>query len=124
LASLNTARTKGADAAIKANLANTRAQSEIIYDGNTPNSYSGFCGNTVIASQTAAAASALGGTVVNAMDAGTASTVVCHLAADNLSWAIGSGTRVTPANGWCVDSTGVSRATIAGFLPLNATACP
>ncbi|MFT5037268.1 MAG: prepilin-type N-terminal cleavage/methylation domain-containing protein, partial [Candidatus Azotimanducaceae bacterium] len=32
LASLNTARDKGADAAIKSNLANTRAQAEIVYD--------------------------------------------------------------------------------------------
>ena len=32
LASLNTARTKGTDAAIKANLTNTRAQAAIFYD--------------------------------------------------------------------------------------------
>lgn len=32
LASLNTARTKGEDAAIKANLSNTRAQAELTYD--------------------------------------------------------------------------------------------
>jgi prepilin-type N-terminal cleavage/methylation domain-containing protein len=34
LASLNSARSKGADAAIKANLANLRAQAEIYYDTN------------------------------------------------------------------------------------------
>ena len=38
LASLNTARSKGADAAIKANLANARAQAELYYDANS-NSY-------------------------------------------------------------------------------------
>src|SRR3954463_1680373 len=38
LASLNTARAKGADAAIKANLANMRAQAAIYYDTN--NKYS------------------------------------------------------------------------------------
>lgn len=35
LASLNTARNKGSDAAIKSNLANIRAQAEIIYDGQS-----------------------------------------------------------------------------------------
>ena len=34
LASLNTARNKGADAAIKSNLANARAQAELFYDAN------------------------------------------------------------------------------------------
>lgn len=77
LSSLNTARAKGADAAIKANLANIRAQAEILYDTN--GNYTGLCTNTVVANQTAAAASALGGTVVNTLaTAGTATTVVCH----------------------------------------------
>ncbi|MEX0935030.1 MAG: type II secretion system protein [Candidatus Paceibacterota bacterium] len=42
LASLNTARDKGSDAAIKSNLNNARAQSELYYDDND-NSYSGVC---------------------------------------------------------------------------------
>ena len=125
LASLNTARTKGADTAIKANLANIRPQAEIVYDGATPNSYSGLCTSPVVANQTAAAANALGGTVVNALaTAGTASTVVCHVAADNLSWAVGSGTRVTPANSWCVDSTGSSKMLVGVFLGASVTVCP
>ena len=37
LASLNSARSKGADAAIKANLANIRAQAQLVYDSATPN---------------------------------------------------------------------------------------
>ncbi|HEX5774954.1 MAG TPA: type II secretion system protein, partial [Candidatus Paceibacterota bacterium] len=45
LASLNTARNKGADAAIKSNLAAARAQAELYYDSNG-NSYSGVCGTT------------------------------------------------------------------------------
>src|SRR3989338_8352561 len=39
LASLNTARAKGADASIKANLANIRAQAEVVYDSLSPNQY-------------------------------------------------------------------------------------
>src|SRR5574343_521693 len=42
LASLNSARAKGADAAIKANMANMRAQAEIIND--TDGDYDAVCG--------------------------------------------------------------------------------
>jgi len=43
LASLNTARNKGADAAIKSNIDNARAAAELYYDNNS-NSYLGVCG--------------------------------------------------------------------------------
>lgn len=49
LASLNTAREKGQDAAAKANLNGMRAQAELFYDDQTPNSYSGVCGDQNIA---------------------------------------------------------------------------
>ena len=39
LASLNTARSKGKDAAVQAQIANTRAQAELYYSNQTPNSY-------------------------------------------------------------------------------------
>lgn len=121
LASLNTARAKGADAAIKANLANIRAQAEILYDTN--GNYANLCTDTVVAGQTAGAASALGGSVVNVLaTAGTASTVVCHLAADNLSWAVSSGMKSQTSNGWCVDSAGSSEL-LSGFLASSDTTC-
>ena len=60
LASLNTARTKGADTAIKANLSGIRAQAEIVADGGD---YSAVCANaTVIAAVTAAGGSCFDGT--------------------------------------------------------------
>ena len=124
LASLNTARAKGADAAIKANLANTRGQAEIIYDSNTPNSYSGLCGNTIILNQMNAAANALGGTVVPTLTtAGTATSVVCHVLGDSSAWAISSGTKVTPANSYCVDSTGASMTVTGAFLAASDVTC-
>ncbi len=122
LASLNTARTKGADTAIKANLSGIRPQAEIVYDGATPNSYTGLCANATVANQTASAASALGGTVVNLLaTAGTATTVVCHETSS--AWAVSSGTRVNTANSWCVDNNGASKSEV-GFLAASAVACP
>lgn len=123
LASLNTARSKGADASIKANLANIRAQAEILYD--TAGSYTGLCANATVAAATAAAASAHGsGTTVvtDLATAGTATSVICHLAADNSAWAISSPLK-TAGQYWCVDSAGVS-AQRANVLAASATVCP
>ena len=123
LSSLNTARAKGTDAAVKANLAGIRNQAAILFENNQ--NYTGLCADPVVANQTQAAATAIGGTVDNPLGtAGTAATVVCHLATDDSTWAVSSGTKVTPANSWCVDSTGASKAIVGGFLAANATICP
>lgn len=64
LASLNSARNKGSDSAIKANLANARAQAELYYDTQS-NVYTGVCANTSsgIANNVVAASKAAGDTV-------------------------------------------------------------
>jgi prepilin-type N-terminal cleavage/methylation domain-containing protein len=123
LASLNTARTKGADAAIKSNLANIRAQAEILYDTN--GNYLNLCTNTTVAAATAAAADAVGGTVVNTLaTAGSATTVICHVTATTgTAWAIASPLKSTGAGYWCVDSTGVSRGA-STTLGVSAVVCP
>ncbi len=97
LASLNTARNKGADAAIKSNIDNARAQAELFYDSNS-NSYTGVCANstTGIAGMKAGAQSALGATgTVYCSDSGTA-------------WALSSPLKTAPTTSFCVDSTGTS----------------
>jgi prepilin-type N-terminal cleavage/methylation domain-containing protein len=111
LASLNTARNKGADAAIKSNIDNARAQAELWYDANS-NSYAGVCANsaTGIAGMKAGAQSAIG----------ASGTVVCNDAA--AAWAMASPLKTAPTTQFfCVDNTGTStvRATALGA----ATAC-
>ncbi|MEQ1499800.1 MAG: type II secretion system protein [Parcubacteria group bacterium] len=125
LASLNTARGKGSDAAIKSNLANIRAQAEIIYDNNNPNSYTGTCSNANVVAQMNSANSAAGtGTNVSntLTTAGTATQSVCHDSAG--AWAAGVPLKTSSANSWCVDSTGTSKLLTASFLGANATVCP
>lgn len=119
LASLNTARAKGADAAIKSNLNNIRAQAEIVYDAATPNSYAAVCANQSVINAVAAAASA-GGATVGAVDAaGTATTAVCQDTANG--WAVQA--PLKSATGyWCVDSTGVSKAE-AAVIGAAASVC-
>jgi prepilin-type N-terminal cleavage/methylation domain-containing protein len=115
LASLNTARSKGANAAIKANLANIRAQAEIVYDplgayGTaasavtactatwTPTAGSLFADTTILAATKAAATSA-GATGFCNSTIGTGS-----------AWVVSFPLKATEGTitHWCVDSTGVS----------------
>ncbi len=107
LASLNTARGKGADAAIKANLANARAEAEIFYD--TGATYEGVCaltGTNVIGDNMAAVAAVTGGTYAAGDTVNVSATVpACHDSATG--WAAASAMKTT-STGWCVDSTGVS----------------
>ena len=68
LASLNSARNKGADAAAKSNLNNARPQFELYYDNNS-NSYASACtGDSTIAAAITAAGNATGNTAVCASD--------------------------------------------------------
>jgi prepilin-type N-terminal cleavage/methylation domain-containing protein len=88
LASLNTARDKGADAAKKSSVNNIRAQAEIVYD-NT-GTYDGICEDA---------------TVVNAVTAAAGS---CSDGSDvATTWAVA--TQLTDgATAYCVDNTGNS----------------
>lgn len=111
LASLNSARSKGADAAIKANLANIRAQAEIAYDEvETPDleGYDGVCVNATVVAALAATTSAAGGTAAVCID-------------DTDAWAASSVLKSDPAAFWCVDSTGASKQ-VTGAA--TTTACP
>lgn len=133
LASLNTARSKGNDAAIKSNLDTIRTQGGIFYDTN--NSYGTTTGatgttgctaaNTMflydnnIANAIKAADAAAGGT------AGTLTYIVCNMgaAASGAPWAVYLKTtnNTSGNNGWCVDSTGQSK---ASPTVTTATVCP
>lgn len=122
LASLNTARDKGSDAAIKSNLANVRAQAEIVYD--TQDCYGDGAG-TCLAAAVAPGACPAAGAAVNdtlftepgvndaiaaAKSAGGAGSFnACSSSADQASWAIVQQLKSTPALGWCVDSQGTSK---------------
>ncbi len=127
LASLNSARDKGADAATKTNLANARAQAELFYDNNG-RVYTGVCattGTNVIGPNVNAAKVAWGGSVTAyaLATASTWQTEQCHATA--AAWAAASPIRAStsgsPAS-WCVDSTGQSRQITV--LAANATVCP
>lgn len=117
LASLNTARSKGSDAAIKADLDGVRAQAEIIYDND--GDYDAVCAansvtqDTVVARQIAGAVSA-GATVVCGKPASGAAT----------AYALSATLKSVPGAYWCVDSTGVTKQTTGTQPAGTVTACP
>lgn len=111
LASLNTARGKGADSAVKANLANVRAQAEIYYDTNS--GYSSATIATLPATGCTAATSVFLDTVfVNAIASITAASgaptcVVGGTSGQKAStWSMSAPLKTS--GNWCVDSSGAS----------------
>lgn len=123
LASLNTARNRGADANIKANLANIRAQAELTYD--TDGDYDAVCAansttqNAQIASMIASVNSQ-GGSAVCGKPASGAAT----------AWAASATLKTTNQYGtssgtdyFCVDSAGASKV-IDTQIAATATVCP
>lgn len=104
LASLNTARDKGSDAAIKANLNSARAQAEIFYDTN--NSYLGVC---------TTGTSNISAMITGANSAGGRSTQCEDDDAPVNGWAANSQLK-TSAGWYCIDSTGQATTTSADTI--------
>jgi len=133
LASLNSARAKGANAAVKSNLNNIRAQAELVYDTTNPNSYNTVCNatqdaNVARAVAAAHAASGTSGAIVNAVATaqtggiGTGTTN-CH--SSLTGWAISVPLRALEGTSvfWCVDSTGTSAGRV-NVLAGSSVVCP
>ncbi len=124
LASLNTARAKGADAAVKANLANIRAQAEVVYDA-TPNAY-GTAANAASSCSAPTAGSVFANATILAALASAASssggTGACYSSIGSASaWSASYPLKTDATKSWCVDSTGVSKQ-ITGNA--TTTVCP
>jgi len=85
LASLNSARAKGADAAVKSNLNNIRAQAELVYD-DANGSYAGVCTHATV------------------LKAKAATSATCN--SDANSWAMSAALKGETGGFWCVDYKG------------------
>lgn len=121
LASLNSARAKGADAAIKAGMANARAQAELFYD--TGSTYASVCtaANGVNTILLGAAKSSLGSTATVGTGSATATTAVCNDSAG--AWAAEIPLKTTAGTFYCVDSTGASKQNTASAISATDFAC-
>lgn len=120
LASLNTARAKGADAAIKSNLTNIRASAEMVYDSATPNSYVNVCVDPTVVRGVAAAAKA-GGTTAWTSATNNAGDIACI--SSSSGWVAYA--KLKGAGMYCADNTGLGLVISAVTLPIATTvACP
>ena len=117
LASLNEARGKGGDAAVKANLSNLRSQAALYYDQNA-NSYGPGAGTSCttlgsvfadsrIKEQLKAAESASGG--------GSAATC----ANSTTKWVVAVPLHTDKTKSWCVDDSGASKQTSADTVAIK-----
>ena len=121
LASLNSARAKGADAAVKSSLNNMRAQAELYYDNNS-SSYLNLCSDPTVVNALNAAKNAAGVATLTTAT-GTASTltsVTCH--ASSTAWAIEGPLKSTTGT-YCVNSAGLSTTTSGVTLGVNEVDC-
>ncbi len=124
LASLNTARNKGNDAAIQSDMATIQTEAEIYYGGTGANSYgtqtatfgSGSCTNGVFSDATIKKALS-GADGVNG-----AKNVACYASADGTAY-LAAAELTTGSNYWCVDQTGAGKIE-SGDIPAGLTACP
>jgi len=120
LASLGSARAKGADAAVKAQLSAIRTSMELYSSNNPSLGYSGGCTSSGVtaALNNANTSAGKGGAVAAATVtsvAGTQSTfsnVVCHDTTNG--WAVDAPLNASASGSivkWCVDSTGAATST-------------
>jgi prepilin-type N-terminal cleavage/methylation domain-containing protein len=119
LASLNTARNKGADAAIKSNLANARAEAELYYDSNS-NSY-----NTGTAGVGAGVCASTGTNTIgdNVAAAGAAGSAATSCYASATAWAASAQMKTVTTQYYCVDSSGYASTTTSAPT-ITDGACP
>jgi prepilin-type N-terminal cleavage/methylation domain-containing protein len=123
LASLNTARSKGGDAAIQSNLDTIRTQAELEYSNSSPNQYDSTARTTC---PTAVVANTMWDTtIINAIKQAqtTGGTVSCHTSTGAAgAYAVSSSLITNSGLYYCVDSTGVSTTTGTG-LGTGVTHC-
>jgi len=126
LATLATAKDKGTDTKVKAELNSTHTQTELFANANN-NSFIGMCatvGGLGVANLLSTAAGATGATVdAVTANAGAYNHVACHEGSS--TWAVDaplSNSTASVPRMWCVDSGGAARLETAGLLA-GATSC-
>ena len=110
LVSLNSARNKGKNAAIKAQMAQLRPAAEMYREDEVNSSFTGWCADSEEDRISQGAEDAAGGIASSCYDSANA-------------WAASIPLVGTGVGFWCVDSTGASKAEGAGLAAL-ATVCP
>ncbi len=126
LASLNTARSKGNNAAIQSDLSTVQTEAEIWYGGTGANSYSpgvalGACPTT--GSTMFVADATMAKAIAQALTAGgTSGSVQCYSGVSDYVVQAKLATAIGTNNYWCIDSTGNAKSEGA-VLSGSMTSC-
>ena len=122
LASLNSARSKGADAAIKSNFSQIRTESILFFDTN------GYYGFSTAAYYTTCIQ---GGTfpliaATRYLDSvqNQGVTPLCNGTVRDTQWLISAPLKSVAGQSWCVDSTGQSKQSTTASITTTTYVCP
>jgi type IV pilus assembly protein PilA len=121
LASLNTARSKGNDAAVQSDITGIRTQAQLYFGTN--NNY-----GTNVADESSCAATdnlfadeTVVKQVAGADAANGTASVTCNVSAGGTAYAVSAGLLASPGSYYCVDSTGAGTTTTSALG--TATSC-
>ncbi len=123
LASLNSARAKGGDTAIKSQLAAIRPQAEILYDtyGSYGAAFTGAACSTATTYTLFASTSNQVSSVISLAGGSGNTWCVSSAPGSGQTWAISAILKSANTEAWCVDSTGASKQkTVAANSPTAA----
>ncbi|OHA54512.1 MAG: hypothetical protein A2Z62_00525 [Candidatus Terrybacteria bacterium RIFCSPLOWO2_02_42_20] len=128
LVSLNSARGKGADVAIKANLSGVRTQAEIVYDNKGCYTNTAACAAAAFAPAAcpnSGVASVFGESVIalginNAKNLSANNLAACSSAAGGTAYAVVVQLKTNPLAAWCVDSNSAAKQVTLSSAVINA----
>jgi type IV pilus assembly protein PilA len=120
LASLNTARSKGGDAAIEADLSTVRIEAEIAYGNNTNSYNTGSNILSAVCSTLTMAGSIFADTTIQNALKGAKNTAGSDSDCGVTATAYSIAAPLLSAKAWCIDSTGVSRGATSGGTTYTA----
>ncbi len=118
LASLNTARSKGNNAKIKAQLSSARATAEIYYDNNSGYSTATTCSTGMFGDSSSGMS-----TYTTSANYPGSPTLVCFSNGTGYALAVPLSTAEGSNTYWCVDSSGASKGTAGVTIASSDVAC-
>jgi prepilin peptidase dependent protein D len=108
LASLNTARNKGGDAAVQSDLDGIRTEAEVYYNGTGANTYGSATTLCTTSGSMFAADTTIVNSIANIISSNGGTAPVCNTSTGGAGYAM-SAAQKTTGKFWCIDSTGQSK---------------
>ena len=115
LASLNTARSKGQDAAIMSDIGGIRTQAQLYYNTNGNYGVNPNLESSCVATDNLFFDDTVKKQVAGATKANGGAGIVCNVAVKGTAYAVSAALVATPGTFYCVDSTGTGTTTMTAL---------